>query len=435
MREGINQNLTSKITARDKAEHEEKLRNEINKIQLLYADQLYQKKIKTGAKTKFFNILEDHGANIYWEINSIIEIENKLIEQENHAKHDKEIRKYGDFINHIYEELSISNISGDKNKSSEYLNERGKNIDKILEYVNQIRNESQKRFPEEWEKDRKKREERKKKEERAGIFEIRVSDKAFLSKKALEKLKDAGISKDGEFLQVHVPDIYLQDIKLTPAAIKESFHKVANIIVDKYPQIQAVIGMSWLLDHPITQKFFNFNIIDESNQVLWGQFIDKKGQIDQNKLSALLKTGDFPYKTLVGYIETVDFLKQYLPEEKKGRLILKEIDSSLQKKYAEINKKLSENSAKFVEKWNNGGIKNKQDILNYFDNEGKFIKEFCQDAGVFDDVINLWSENIGKKGAEVREQNIDVMKKLGEKVDKFRMELNNTRYKDKEVII
>lgn len=150
----------------------------------------------------------------------------------------------------------------------------------------------------------------------------------------------AGFSKDDDFLRIHFSGAYqLEDIKIGLEEVKKEFSNLAEIIIDRYPQTRAIVGVSWLLDTPIARQF-GFKVIDEKKESqnttpAWMQLVDKNGQIDKEKFNQALETGHLPYKNSFGYISTEEFLQRYLPDNRRGEITLKVIDAD---KLKEIKK-------------------------------------------------------------------------------------------------
>lgn len=141
-----------------------------------------------------------------------------------------------------------------------------------------------------------------------------------------------GFSKLNSFIEIHMEKFYLSGEKnLSIDLIKKDLGVIAERIIDKEPEVAAIIGGSWLLDTPIA-KYLGFQRIDNKKSPVndfstWMQFIDKNGQIDQKRFNQLLESGEPPYKSVRAYIKTEDFLRKYLPEDRRGKVTLKEIVS------------------------------------------------------------------------------------------------------------
>ena len=159
--------------------------------------------------------------------------------------------------------------------------------------------------------------------ERFGLFKFNMREQ-----KGLEAY---GIETDDPCLEMHVERAFLkQDAKVAPKALKESLVKLAETIVDRYPHAKAVVGHSWLMDTPLAKRLgFTVPKDVETPQVgmsVWYQFIDKNGQIDAKKVRELFEKGEPPHRARLGFILTEEFLRRYLPPERRGReIVLKDV--------------------------------------------------------------------------------------------------------------
>jgi hypothetical protein len=173
-------------------------------------------------------------------------------------------------------------------------------------------------------------------------YEERISP---LSDKA--ELKDIGLNKDDDYLGIHLAPAYVSNSELNPNDIKKWLSELAEVVIDKFPETRVIVGTSWLFDHPIMKRL-GFKIVNEQKDNginNWAQLINKDGQIDTKRFEDAIKKGELPYKNLTGYIFTEDFLKKYLPEERRGEIILKEVDQE----YLVSSKKFKEELDNFKE--------------------------------------------------------------------------------------
>ena len=140
-----------------------------------------------------------------------------------------------------------------------------------------------------------------------------------------------GLEEKDRVFEIHFESLFTKENNLGFKELKEWFSKLAEIIVEKYPQVSAICGTSWLMSHPIMKRF-GFSIVtadDRESRVgmsYWKQLINKDGQIDSDKLDFLFKNGELPYKVSTGYISIEDFLNLYLPDDKRGEIVLKKVD-------------------------------------------------------------------------------------------------------------
>lgn len=149
--------------------------------------------------------------------------------------------------------------------------------------------------------------------------------------KKYKVLENLGFSKFDQFTEVHVDDFYNTGEKnLGPELIKNDLAIVAEYIVDEEPTTAAIVGQSWLLDTPLADRLgfnrINDDSVKQNDFSSWFQFINKDGQIDQKRFNEFLETGELPFKSIKAYIPVEDFLKKYLPVNRKGKINLKEIN-------------------------------------------------------------------------------------------------------------
>lgn len=142
-------------------------------------------------------------------------------------------------------------------------------------------------------------------------------------------LKDHGVSPDEELLQIHVGDMYAvkPGEALGPETMRRAFADIAVSIVERYPQATVVYGDSWLMSHPIAKRL-GFTRTDrtshENGPHVWKQFVSAGGGLDENRVRKLLETGKPPFEPRIGFMRTEDFLRRYLPPERRGRIELQE---------------------------------------------------------------------------------------------------------------
>ncbi len=144
-----------------------------------------------------------------------------------------------------------------------------------------------------------------------------------------------GVSKVDKVIRLHFTEFYKQKSQSDGEKIEnifssKSFEKLAVAIVEKYPEVKLLTGSSWLLDTPIAKRI-GFTITKRETEshtgyAFWLQFIDSSGQINTERIKQLLETGKPPYVEATGYISVIDFLKKYLPDQKRGTVTLKELD-------------------------------------------------------------------------------------------------------------
>ncbi len=164
--------------------------------------------------------------------------------------------------------------------------------------------------------------------------------------KAREAETEFDLKAGDDFLEIHFSPAFTQSKDPKPNELRQWLAQLAEVIVSKYPQTVAVTGSSWLFDHPIMKRL-GFTVKPESEKPqgggsYWNQLIDKDGQIDSKRFDFLLKNGELPYKKAAGIIMTEDFLRRYLPADKRGTIILKRVDIEKQKQREVITTQIEE---------------------------------------------------------------------------------------------
>ncbi len=143
-----------------------------------------------------------------------------------------------------------------------------------------------------------------------------------------EGLEHYGIVREDELLEIHLEEAYASGVPTSSllATLRDSFSKLAVTLIDRYPRAKAVVGTSWLISHPLAKKI-GFQKVEErdvpqNRPNTWFQMIDKDGQINAKRLKEMLEAGELPYKAAFGLIPIEDFLRRYLPPERRGKIVL-----------------------------------------------------------------------------------------------------------------
>ncbi len=198
-------------------------------------------------------------------------------------------------------------------------------------------------------------EEKEKKEKNLGLIHFNVTKE--------KKLSEYGLRPKDACLDVHLSDLYKQkeeNSEIVNIFSGNSWSQLACDIVDKHPDIKAVIGRSWLIDSPLGQRI-GFTKYGENkslrNGSFWGQFIDENGKIKKEKIDKFLRTGQPDYFVSMGFIKVKDFLGKYLPDGRKGPVKLKDrtresiiFENEKEKTIKEIEKRFNELSYEKINK-------------------------------------------------------------------------------------
>lgn len=181
-------------------------------------------------------------------------------------------------------------------------------------------------------------------------------------------LEEYGFDKDlDQALEIHFDELFKNpDKKLSTREALDSLSGLAEVIIDRLPHIKFVMAESWLMDHPLFKKL-GFQVTNKQSNLRtpnhWLQFVDKDGQINQQKVDELLATGQFPYYSRVAYFPIIDFLKKYLPlERRKKPIILKDLKPG----FKENGQAIEAEGIKFNHDWPNLSTEDIDDLQNKY---------------------------------------------------------------------
>lgn len=282
---------------KQKIEIEEKLK----RIQLYYAYLLY----KIGDKNKKISeILSLINSDIIKDIRKLTMIENgkNIRGEELKSIFNEKIKK----IDELYD--TMVNLAGE---GDDLYEKKEKDLEPIFNSFKEIVNESNKNFPEKWKEWESHTKEHNKKK-KIGIIEYNIISNSVYhqNKELFDTLKDNGFNENDTFLEIHLPYNFSNKEVFGKSNIFESIKDLTELIKNNYPQVKAVVGNSWLLDHPFIKKILKFKII-KTGPIMWQQMINKNGKIDEERLKFLEKNKKLPYKNLYGYIKTEDLIREY----------------------------------------------------------------------------------------------------------------------------
>jgi hypothetical protein len=400
------------IESEDPKEKREKLYEKIGQISLVYADKKFEEIKKEGENHKFSEAIRD-----FTPIEDIVLGPLFHLEGFRPSEHKEEIKT---FLKDFYDEIDI------------LYEKEGFNFETISELVNEKKDvvvnclgaDSLKEVD--------------KKDRKIGTKLVtfnKVNNIQIDSRGRYKNLEKYGFSKSDKFTEVHVDNFYNSGEKnVSQDLIKNDFGKVAEYLVDENPATAAVVGTSWLLNTPIAQRL-GFKMIEDSNGeqgqfTFWFQFIDKDGQINQKRFNEFMKTGEPPFKVVKAYIPTEEFLRRYLPDNRKGKIILKEINRDREDFWVRVGK-LSKilmvtwtGLLKGMGNFNNEIVNNEtfNELLDLLGSDSK-IKYMDFFREMYDKKIP-WSQVSERKSEEIKE--------IDKKIDKIK---EKDLYKDKEIII
>ena len=252
----------------------------------------------------------------------------------------------------------------------------------------------------------------------------------------IDLLKKAGFHDYDEALEIHMEEKFKnKDASFSGQEIKRVFGELAKLIVEKHPQRQAVMGTSWLMDHPIFQRL-GFKTIEGSedpyenynNSSAWMQLVDKDGQLDQKRFAQAMATGELPYKVKTGYITTEDFLRRYLPPEARGDITLKETNPA----WAERQKRLSSEVLTIRNEWDKLAPSKTIDVDNFI-SRYPLINEAMKGAGIHE-VFVAGLKRAAEQGWTMKDFGSHEVfpKELDQLMDDYN---NRDKYVDKKVVI
>ncbi|MFA6074192.1 MAG: hypothetical protein WC758_08800 [Candidatus Woesearchaeota archaeon] len=265
-------------------------------------------------------------------------------------------------------ELYLNDKENWKNKTMELLDSKLNELGPVVNDLDKINN---------------------KKENRCGLINfdfIKIGNP-----KNLEKLKTFGLDSNDNYINIHFKNLFEQkqkDPNSKAPSLSESLNLLAEKIVDEYPQTKAIIGRSWMMDSVIVEKL-KFKVFDRhdnsvyTNGSFWGQFIDQNGNIKKDEMDKFLNTGEAKFYLAEGIMMVNDFLKEYLPEDKKKNGYVKLMDytdeaKKFEKEINEIKLNIDKNFKNFSYDELIMIIRSNEIISNYLDTEeGKeFLRMF-----------------------------------------------------------
>ncbi len=254
-------------------------------------------------------------------------------------------------------------------------------------------------------------------------------------------MEQAGFNPEDEFLSIHFPSFYENGSERSLLVeLDDSFKKLAEIIPREYPEAQAVIGKSWLLSLPAAERLgFKKVITLESHfngNGLWSQFIDQNGNISKHRFEEFIKTGKPPYEVSLGYIPIEEFLSRYLPTEKKGEIILKEIDPKWNREDTQKLEEYTEKIHQLREDFENF-VNDKSMSAEAFIQKYPAVVEVMTKAGCYGDLLKIMNEarDKGYRIEEIGRRMPLENSRLEKAYQEYRDGLKSKKYRDRKVFI
>lgn len=241
---------------------------------------------------------------------------------------------------------------------------------------------------------------------------------------------DMKVRPGEELMAIHLDPLFAKNYGALEqdVTVKEFMQKLSLQIVDKFPQVKAVMARSWLMDTVIAEKL-GFKIYKKEKYVntpaFWWQFVTKDGQLDKSRVTKFLETGEAPYQVATGAIDTIDFLKKYLPKEKKGMIVLKELNPEFS---AERFEKEILAARKIRKSWDGLSVDELREKLK----EIGHINELYKKAGVEKDFIEHLLE---LKAKGVTSKGLDDDETMGMYIKSLTEYAKEHQFINKEVVI
>lgn len=408
------EDIKKPIESENPKEKREKLYEKIGQISLVYADKKFEEIKKDQKNRKFSEAIRD-----FTPIEDIVLGPLFHLEGFRPSEHKEEIKT---FLKDFYDEIDI------------LYEKEGFNFETISGLINEKKDVVVSCLGADNLK------EADKKDRKIGtklVIFNRVENIQTVARGRYKNLGECGFSNADKFIEVHVDSFYSSgsgENNVSHNLIKDDFAKVAEYLVDENPATAAIIGASWLLDTPIAERLGFKKIEDENGEEdqfsFWFQFIDKDGQINQKRFNEFVKTGEPPFKVVKAYIPTEEFLRRYLPDNRRGRIILKEIDKDREDFWVRMDKLPKVITALWEFSLKNTGNfdalirdnKGLNELLDFVapDDKNKYM-DFLKE--MYDKKIP-WSQVSGHESEEIKE----IIRKINKIKEK-------DLYKDKEVII
>lgn len=336
------ENLNNKIDTPNVVEHENELGKQLSMLMLAFAEKKYQQEKELNPEVKISDIIENN-TDLFFGLENAMRYERNISTNE------------------------INTWKEDFKQKIDTVHEQGG------DWILLVRN----LFDEETNKYQTAREEQPPKEFAGAInYNLRAGEHG---------LEEYGFDRNlDQALEIHLEQLFKHpDKKLTTREILDSFTQLAEIVVDKFPQVKVIIAESWLMDHPLFKKL-GFQITDKPSDIRtashWLQFVDKDGQIDQKKVAELLQTGEFTYHSRVAYFPIMDFLTKFLPNERRGKpIILKDLKPG----FKESSKEIETEGKKFSESW----LKLSLEDLDNFKESFPMLSSLMEKLDLFEEFI------------------------------------------------
>lgn len=244
------------------------------------------------------------------------------------------------------------------------------------------------------------------------------------------------------FVDLHLPILAVQkEYGQAQESWVENMQKIARKIVEEAPQTKWLLGKSWIINHP-NASLIGFEKVHElqadkvtndtprvenpfKGATYWLQMVDKDGEIKHKYVDQLMKNGKLPYEVGFGRIDTVDFLKKFLPQEMRGNITLKVTTPE----YIAIMSSRDENREAIRESW---PLFEGMPIGEFIKKKIPVFADVLYKIGKFDLFVEILNKGI-KENKSLEELD------LSDEVKEFSKDLNehlkSVMYKERVVVI
>lgn len=395
------------IEAENVENHEKQLEEELSNIQILYAKKIFE---SNNSKKGFLGVLDKTGSNIGGKLRDIFYIQNRDLDGNIYKiEKDKFLEKCSSEIDEIY----LLNKNDDSNL-----------IISITDYLNKMEDDTLKKFSEYVKINHEPK-------NKIGLLKYTSTEDEGLGAEIRDSMNKEGFKSADQFIMLHLDSAFKNENGIGDA--RKWLGELAEIIIDKYPQIKAVIGSSWLFDHRSIQRLLGFKNLYDNGEINWNQFIDKDGQIKKDLVKNLFKDKKPPFKNIVAYGDILSFLNKFLPEEKRGEIILKDINPEWEKIYSK--EKFQEDAKKFKEYFFHLKQRTRENIENLFDKLPNF-KNIWKELFFYDRLVEIFISSENQDDKTVFENNSDFFQQTRKSIDEyFDGLILPPKYIDKEVVI
>ncbi|MDD4901372.1 MAG: hypothetical protein PHS62_04730 [Patescibacteria group bacterium] len=436
----MKEKYTPEIIADNPEQHKEDMEKQLELLQVLFCDRLYQQyknECKRNGKPvdkTFSDIMEEQMVYYAGDLRMLVIMrsEKSLSEAEQHALIAE---KYYKILDGLYDKLPEGKID---DNSPEYIKSRASELNILIDYLETEKRKVKDELPDKWrEMHERPKNEDGQIENRAGIIDFNSLKEYF--NPDIRQLETAlgkeGFSEFDDFLQIHLPTPFGSEKKFGPKAVRESLACLAEKIIDKHPETRAIVAVSWLLDHPVFQRFIKMKIIGEGSSN-WRQLIGSNGQIEQARVKKFFETGKMPYRNLIGYVPIEEFLREYLPKDRRGRVKLKRIKKDFDPEKFRVENTFRDDGKKLAAAWDSGELDSKEKVVDYM--ESLHMLTFVgvlKHLGYYEKFVEMMTANIGRSREDINSENREFIIQIEEGQKKYFKEINQAKYIEEEITI